>query len=85
LEAKYVRVVMKDIVQGLVHMNERGWCHRDLKLENIMLDENNHSVLIDLGFGANLEGDDEEGEEDDGEGEEGEEEEDGEAEGEGDE
>ncbi|RYE84392.1 MAG: hypothetical protein EOO65_02330 [Methanosarcinales archaeon] len=32
-----VRAWMKQLLEGLVHMHERGWVHRDLKPSNILL------------------------------------------------
>ena len=40
----------KQIIQGLAHMHLHGFMHRDLKLENIMLDYENNAVIVDLGM-----------------------------------
>jgi len=38
------------ILQGLSHLQKVGLCHRDMSLENILVDEYKTSVLIDLGM-----------------------------------
>jgi serine/threonine protein kinase len=47
---------MKQICSGVHHIHENGLIHRDLKLENILLNENDEAVIGDLGsvalFGA---------------------------------
>ena len=36
--------------QALFHLQRKGVCHRDISLENLVLDENDRLVLIDLGL-----------------------------------
>ena len=38
------------IAEGLSHMHERNIAYRDLKPDNVMIDEKGYCVLIDLGF-----------------------------------
>lgn len=33
--------IMKQIILAIKHLHERGICHRDLKLENIMVETRN--------------------------------------------
>jgi PAS domain S-box-containing protein len=44
------RVFWRQLVQGVEYMHNRGIVHRDLKLENIMLDKNKNVVIIDMGL-----------------------------------
>jgi len=44
------RVFWRQLVQGVQYMHSRGVVHRDLKLENIMLDKNKNVVIIDMGL-----------------------------------
>jgi len=37
-------------IQGLFHLQKHGVCHRDLSLENILVDENSKALVIDLGM-----------------------------------
>ena len=50
------RRLFKEILIALEHMHNKGYAHRDLKLENIMLDENYRAVIIDLDFAKRLKG-----------------------------
>lgn len=43
------RYWFKQIIQGLHHLQSRGVCHRDLSLENILVDDQNCAV-IDMGM-----------------------------------
>ena len=36
--------------QGLISLRRQGITHRDLSLENILIDENTHALVIDLGM-----------------------------------
>ncbi|GAX14927.1 hypothetical protein FisN_12Lh371 [Fistulifera solaris] len=38
------------ILEGLTHLQKKGVCHRDMSLENILVDEYRTAVVIDLGM-----------------------------------
>lgn len=44
------RYWFKQILEGLSHLQRMGVCHRDMSLENILVDEYRTSVVIDLGM-----------------------------------
>jgi len=44
------RYWFKQILEGLSHLQKMGVCHRDMSLENILVDEYKTSVIIDLGM-----------------------------------
>ena len=39
MDDPFARRYLKELVLGLNHMHEKGRCHRDIKLENVMFDE----------------------------------------------
>jgi serine/threonine protein kinase len=41
---------IKQIIQAVSYCHEKGIMHRDIKLENVFLDENNNIKLADFGF-----------------------------------
>jgi serine/threonine protein kinase len=46
-----VRDLLYQVVEGHAYMLEKGWVHRDLSLENVLLDESEErAVIIDLGL-----------------------------------
>ena len=54
-EAKYI---FYKIVKAVQQCHINGICHRDLKLENILLDNNNNPIICDFGFGCSIEEED---------------------------
>jgi len=37
------------LCSGLAHLHQAGFCHRDIKPDNLMLDESDNLVIIDFG------------------------------------
>jgi serine/threonine protein kinase len=52
----YGRLIFKQIMEGLNACHRAGIAHRDLKLENIMLDRNYNVKIADFGFATFLQG-----------------------------
>ena len=50
LEEKYAKILFKYILKGIQAMHNAGICHRDIKLENILLDDFFKPKICDLGF-----------------------------------
>ena len=50
------RHVFKQILEAVRYVHRSGYAHRDLKLENILLDSNFNVKLIDFGFAEKLQG-----------------------------
>jgi serine/threonine protein kinase len=44
------RIWFRQLLEALFHLQKKGVCHRDISLENLLLDENNNLVLVDLGL-----------------------------------
>jgi len=44
------RYWFRQIVNGLYHLQRVGVCHRDLSLENILVDQHSRCVVIDMGM-----------------------------------
>lgn len=57
LTEDFSRFYMQQLVEALKHMYQQGHVHRDLKLENLMLDEKFNLKLIDFGFNGDIKGD----------------------------
>ena len=51
-EAQYI---FRKIVEAVNQCHKQKICHRDLKLENILLDENKNPILCDFGFASLIE------------------------------
>eukprot|EP01118_Nematostelium_gracile_P020197 TRINITY_DN9724_c0_g1_i1.p1 TRINITY_DN9724_c0_g1~~TRINITY_DN9724_c0_g1_i1.p1 ORF type:complete len:270 (-),score=81.24 TRINITY_DN9724_c0_g1_i1:46-855(-) len=50
LSEKVVRKIAKRLMKSLRHCHEKGIIHKDLKLENVMIDQKMKPILIDFGF-----------------------------------
>ena len=49
LEEKYAKILFKKILKGVQAMHKIGLCHRDIKLDNLLLDENFNPKICDFG------------------------------------
>lgn len=52
LSEEFCRYYFKQLISGLRHMHSHGICHRDMKPDNILVDENFDLVIADFGFAA---------------------------------
>ena len=50
LQEKYSKLIFYKILKGIQACHEAGICHRDLKMENILMDENFNPKICDFGF-----------------------------------
>ncbi|XP_019352459.1 serine/threonine-protein kinase MARK1 isoform X1 [Alligator mississippiensis] len=50
LEEKEVRKYTQQIMAAVEHLHRHGIVHRDLKIENFLLDENNNIKIVDFGL-----------------------------------
>ncbi len=50
LEEKHAKIIFKKISRGIEAMHMANICHRDIKLENILLDLNYNPKICDFGF-----------------------------------
>ena len=44
------KTLLSEVVLAVVHMHANGLIHRDIKVENIMLDSSGHVKLVDFGL-----------------------------------
>jgi len=48
------RVLLAEIVLGLTHMHKHGFIHRDIRIENILLDACGHVKIVDFGLSQRI-------------------------------
>ncbi|CAI2364797.1 unnamed protein product [Moneuplotes crassus] len=56
MDDRVVRYYFRQLLQGIDFMHNSGYCHRDLKLENILLDNEYNIKISDFGFATSLRG-----------------------------
>lgn len=55
LDEEWAKVLIRQLVSAVAHLHSRGICHRDIKLQNILMENLHHSAqikLIDFGYGS---------------------------------
>ncbi|EGR28347.1 protein kinase domain protein [Ichthyophthirius multifiliis] len=45
-----VKKIFRQIIQGVDYIHQKNVCHRDIKLENLLLDDDLNIKIIDFGF-----------------------------------
>ncbi|XP_078398989.1 hormonally up-regulated neu tumor-associated kinase [Cetorhinus maximus] len=60
LEEKEVRKYTRQILSAVEHLHRHAIVHRDLKIENFLLDENNNIKIVDFGLSNTLKNDSQE-------------------------
>ncbi|KAA8893065.1 hypothetical protein FN846DRAFT_914518 [Sphaerosporella brunnea] len=46
---EHTRQILRDVLAGMDWLHERGWLHRDIRWDNIVLDSEGRAMLVDLG------------------------------------
>ena len=54
-EEPVIATIGKAVLSGLNYMHPRGFIHRDIKGENVLVDEEGHVMLADFGVTAAME------------------------------
>ena len=63
LKDNAARRLFAQLVSGVGYLHKKGIVHRDLKLENLLLDRNRNIIITDFGFANTFDAQDELGEE----------------------
>ena len=53
IEAPYLKLIIRDILEGLAFLHAKNIAHRDIKLNNVMFDSK-HIKLVDFGFACTI-------------------------------
>ena len=53
---KYANIIFKKILLGINECHKKRICHRDIKIDNILLDENFNPKIADFGFATLIQG-----------------------------
>lgn len=54
LDLHYVKYILAQLILALEHIHEKGYLHRDIKSENILVDNDGFIKLCDFGFSKKL-------------------------------
>jgi len=49
-----IRILLSEVFLGVEHLHKHGFIHRDLKIENIMLNRDGHLKLVDFGLAIEI-------------------------------
>ena len=52
---RLARCVFRQIVSAVAHLHKSGYCHRDLKMDNMVLGEGYNIKIIDFGIAKAME------------------------------
>lgn len=58
LKEKYAKLIFQKILKGVKAIHDAGFCHRDLKMQNILVDDKFNPKICDFGFASDLKGKD---------------------------
>ena len=53
-EDKYIAVVLRDVLQGLVYIHKLGKIHRDIKADNLLVSKDGYVKLADFSISTSL-------------------------------
>ena len=53
LEENESKFIFRQVVEGINHLHKKNIYHRDIKLENLIIDQKNLIKIIDFGFAVN--------------------------------
>lgn len=58
LKERYAKLIFYKILKGVKALHDAGICHRDLKMQNILVDEEFNPKICDFGFASDIKGTD---------------------------
>ena len=54
MEEKEALPIFLKVVEAVAYMHLKGFCHRDIKLTNVMIGKNGKPKIIDFGFASTI-------------------------------